>query len=170
MPVTPVIDYGPPLPLRKGKGGALKIKRGGTGKVSNSGNAAGRFHAPVRALRDPKTGRHLPQPPRGKPIWDPTDPFIVEYRREHPPIISREERDRLTMVVDFEVCDKDGKPGVAVLQSGPSQGPWFDSDAKTKPHPQLQEMRDRIEAEVEASGVKAIDDQMKGTADGDLGS
>ena len=86
-------DYGPPLPLRKGKGGALKIKRGGTGKVSNSGNAAGRFHAPVRALRDPKTGKHLPQPPRGKPIWDPDhDPFIVEYRKLHPPTTPREDR------------------------------------------------------------------------------
>ena len=71
-------DYGPPIPLRKGKGGILKIKRGGTGKVSNSGNAAGRFRVPGRALRDVKTGRQLPWPPRGAPIWNPADPFFIE--------------------------------------------------------------------------------------------
>jgi hypothetical protein len=69
--------------LKPGKGGMFKVKRGGTGKVSNSGNAAGRFHSPGRALRDTKTGRHLPWPPRGNPIWDPTDPFIIAYRKEH---------------------------------------------------------------------------------------
>lgn len=72
------MDYGPPLPLRKGKGGTFKVKRGGTGKVSNSGNAAGRFHQPVKALRG-KDGKHLPWPPRGASIWDPADPFFKGY-------------------------------------------------------------------------------------------
>jgi hypothetical protein len=78
-----VIDYGPPVPLRKGKGGVLKIKRGGTGKVSNSGNAAGRFYTPGRALRG-KDGKQLPWPDRGAVIWNPTDPFFANHNCEVP--------------------------------------------------------------------------------------
>lgn len=67
-----------PIQLHPGPGGSMKIKRGGTGKISNSGTVR-RVRPPVRAIRDPK-GKHLPWPPRGKPIWDPRDPFIVAYR------------------------------------------------------------------------------------------
>ena len=63
-------------------GGLLKIKRGGTGKIGSSGNAARRVRSPGRALRDHK-GKHLPWPPRGKAIWNPRDPFIIAYRKEH---------------------------------------------------------------------------------------
>lgn len=77
------MDYGPPIRLRPGKGSVLKIKRGGTGKISNSGTEKKRVRPPVIALRD-KNGKHLPKPERGAVIWDPRDPFIVEYRKEHP--------------------------------------------------------------------------------------
>ncbi len=65
-----------------------KIKRGGTGKVSNSGNAPKRFYTPVVGLRigPKKPGKHnggtlAPKPPRAPLIWDPLDPLIAEYRR-----------------------------------------------------------------------------------------
>lgn len=78
------MDYGPPIQLRPGNGRVLKIKRGGTGKISNSGNEKKRVRPPVIAIRDPKSGKHLPWPPRGKPVWDPRDPFIIAYRKAHP--------------------------------------------------------------------------------------
>lgn len=34
-----VLSYGPPIRLGDGPGGVIKVKRGGTGKISNSGNA-----------------------------------------------------------------------------------------------------------------------------------
>jgi hypothetical protein len=71
-----------PIQLRPGPGGVTKIKRGGTGKISNSGNEKKRTRPPVVALRDPKSGKHLPWPPRGAPIWDPRDPFIIAYRAQ----------------------------------------------------------------------------------------
>jgi len=60
-----------------------KIKRGGTGKISNSGTAAGRFHTPIRQLRSPKDGKQIPWRPRGPVIWDPsvTVPPQPEPRR-----------------------------------------------------------------------------------------
>lgn len=82
-------DFGPPIRLKPGNGGTLKIKRGGTGKISNSGNAPKRFHNFVKGLRDPKKpGKHdggtlIPKPPRAPAIWDPRDPFIVAYQAEH---------------------------------------------------------------------------------------
>ena len=66
-------------------GGSLKVKRGGTGKISNSGGSGRvkRTYTPARAIRDPKHHqKHLPWPARGKPIWDPRDPVIVAYRTD----------------------------------------------------------------------------------------
>jgi hypothetical protein len=61
-----------------------KIKRGGTGKISNSGNAAGRFHTPIRQLRSTKDGKQIPWRPRGPVIWDPTPTiFINPHKRRH---------------------------------------------------------------------------------------
>jgi hypothetical protein len=61
-----------------------KIKRGGTGKISNSGTAAGRFHNPIRQLRSPKDGKQIPWRPRGSVIWDPTPTiFINPHKRRH---------------------------------------------------------------------------------------
>jgi hypothetical protein len=57
-----------------------KIRRGGTGPVGNSGTAPRRTYTAVRAIRDPKNGKHLPWPPRAKPIWDPRDPIIIAYQ------------------------------------------------------------------------------------------
>ena len=64
----------------------MKIRRGGTGKVSNSGSIAKIARTPVRAVRDTKTGKHLPWPVRAPVVWDPRDPFIIEYRKAHPPV------------------------------------------------------------------------------------
>ncbi len=84
-----MIDYGPPIRLGGDKpGGVIKIKRGGSGKTGNSGSAR-RLRAPVKGLRDfKKPGKHgggtlLPKPPDGPAIWDPRDPFIIEYRKSH---------------------------------------------------------------------------------------
>ena len=75
-------------PFRRSPPTVQKIKRGGTGKVSSSGNAARRFYTPVIGLRvgPKKPGKHdggtlAPKPPRAKPIWDPRDPFIVAYQQ-----------------------------------------------------------------------------------------
>lgn len=84
-----MIDYGPPLLILHGNGVAIKSKRGGTGKISNSGTAPCRFHSPNKAPggrgpSGPKAGIHggkiLPKPARGKVIWDPRDPFIIAYQ------------------------------------------------------------------------------------------
>lgn len=77
-------DFGPPIRIGGDKpGGVIKIKRGGMTRNGNSGTAPKRFRSPGRALRDVH-GKHLPWPPRGNTIWDPLDPFIIEYRRTHP--------------------------------------------------------------------------------------
>lgn len=87
------VDYGPPIRIGGSKpGGIIKIRRGGATRNGNSGTAPKRFHTPVRAIREAKgskKGRHyggkiLPWPSRGKPIWDPRDSFIIEYRKTHP--------------------------------------------------------------------------------------
>lgn len=79
-----MIDYGPPIRIGGDKpGGVIKIKRGGMTRNGNSGTAPKRCRTPVRAIRDVH-GKHLPWPSRGKIIWDPLDPFIIEYRRTHP--------------------------------------------------------------------------------------
>jgi hypothetical protein len=78
-------DFGPPIRIGGDKPGrTLKRKRGGIGKISNSGQHAKRARSPGRAIRDPKNSKHLPWPSRGKPIWDPRDPFIIAYRKAHP--------------------------------------------------------------------------------------
>ena len=76
---------------RRSPPGVFKIKRGGVGKVSNSGGnkPANRGCYGVH-LRDYKKlskkhkrtneFRQIPKPPRGQVIWDPSDPFIVELR------------------------------------------------------------------------------------------
>jgi hypothetical protein len=67
-------------------GGTLKVKRAGGTGTSNSGGSgrSKRVYTPGRATRNPKNGRHLPWPARGKPIWDPNnDPFIAAYRAAH---------------------------------------------------------------------------------------
>ena len=70
--------------FRRSPPAVMKIKRGGTGKISNSGNAAGRFHNPIRQLRSPKDGKQIPWHPRGKVIWDPTPTiFIDPHKRRH---------------------------------------------------------------------------------------
>lgn len=84
------MDYGPPIRLKrspfvKSPPTVTKLKRGGTGKQGNNGSGPKRTRTFPRAVRDPKNGKHLPWPPRGKPIWDPTDPVIVAYREAHPP-------------------------------------------------------------------------------------
>lgn len=85
-----MLSYGPPIPLSKGPGGSLKIKRGGTGKISNSGNEKRRFHAACNTIyrNHKKPGKRdggtlIPKPPRARVIWDPTDPFILAYRQAH---------------------------------------------------------------------------------------
>jgi len=70
--------------FRRSPPAATKIKRGGTGKISNSGNAAGRFQPPIRQLRDTKNGKQIPWHPRGAVIWDPTPTiFVNPYNRSH---------------------------------------------------------------------------------------
>lgn len=77
-------SFGPPIRIGGDKPGrVLKRRRGGVGKISNSGTVPKRFHTPVRAVRDVH-GKHLPWPPRGKIIWDPLDPFLIAYREAHP--------------------------------------------------------------------------------------
>ena len=83
------MDYGPPIrlpcsPFTRSPPAVMKIKRGGVGKQGNSGTAPRRTRTFPRAIRDPKNGKHLPWPPRGKPVWNPTDPVIVAYRAAHP--------------------------------------------------------------------------------------
>lgn len=59
---------------------------------TSSGNAPRRFHAPGAHLRNfKKASKHgvneyqqVPKPPQSPSIWDPRDPFIVEYRAAHP--------------------------------------------------------------------------------------
>lgn len=60
---------------------------------TSSGNAPRRFRAPGAHLRNFKKAskfgvnefQQLPKPPRSPAIWDPRDPFIIEYRKAHPP-------------------------------------------------------------------------------------
>jgi hypothetical protein len=78
------VDFGPPIRIGGSKpGGVIKIKRGGMTRNANSGTAPKRFYTPGRAIRNVH-GVHQPWPPRGKPIWDPLDPFIIEYQKTHP--------------------------------------------------------------------------------------
>ena len=68
------MDYGPPIRLKrspfvKSPPTVTKLKRGGTGKQGNNGSGPKRTRTFPRAVRDPKNGKHLPWPPRGKPIW-----------------------------------------------------------------------------------------------------
>ena len=59
---------------------------------TSSGNAPRRFHAPGAHLRNFKKAskygvneyQQVPKPPQSPAIWDPRDPFIVEYRDAHP--------------------------------------------------------------------------------------
>lgn len=87
-----VLSYGPPIRLGDGPGGVIKVKRGGTGKISNSGNAPKRFYTAVKGLRHgkkpgkPGGGTLLPKPPASPPIWGPRDPFIIAYQQAHPRI------------------------------------------------------------------------------------
>ena len=69
----------PVSPFRRSPPAVQKIKRGGTGKVSSSGNAARRFYTPVIGLRvgPKKPGKHdggtlAPKPPQAPIIWDPS--------------------------------------------------------------------------------------------------
>ena len=79
------IDYGPPVQLRPGRGGTIRIRRGGAVRNGNSGTAPKRFYSPGRAIRAaPHHIKHLPWPSRGKPLWDPLDPIIVAYQQAHP--------------------------------------------------------------------------------------
>ena len=81
MPESPILL--PVSMFRRSPPATQKIKRGGTGKISNSGNAPKRFHNAVRAIRNVQ-GQHMPWPARNsKAIWDPRDPFIIEYRKSH---------------------------------------------------------------------------------------
>jgi hypothetical protein len=83
--MTEIINYGPPIriPISRWKRGTdLKVRRGGAISV-NSGNAAGRYHIPNRAIRNVKDGSYLPWPARGEAIWNPRDPFIIAYREQH---------------------------------------------------------------------------------------
>lgn len=72
-----MIDYGAPVDIGGDKkGGTIRIKRGGTGKIGNSGNAPKRFRIPGRQNRDYKKRakgsgnefRQVPWPDRGKVI------------------------------------------------------------------------------------------------------
>jgi hypothetical protein len=77
-------------------GGSLKVKRGGTGKISNSGGSGARlrtrnFNVALRNFKKPSKKhkrthdhRHEPLIPRAPAVWDPTDPIIVAYREAHP--------------------------------------------------------------------------------------
>jgi len=78
----------PVSPFRRSPPAVQKIKRGGTGKISSSGNGPKRLHAPVTGLRvgPKKPGKHgggtlVPKPPRAPSIWDPRDPFIIAYQQ-----------------------------------------------------------------------------------------
>ena len=79
--------YGPPIrlpcsPFTASPPAVTKLKRGGIGKQANSGSGPKRTRTFPRAVRDPKNGKHLPWPPRGKPVWDPNnDPFIHALRK-----------------------------------------------------------------------------------------
>jgi len=44
------------------------------------------FHKPSKK----KNGewRQLPKPPDSKPIWDPLDPFIIEYQNSHRRVVA----------------------------------------------------------------------------------
>ena len=57
-----------------------KIKRGGMGGSSNSGDRPRRFYTANRMIRQTTTGKQLPWPARGNAIWDPLDPFIIALR------------------------------------------------------------------------------------------
>src|SRR5579864_6408035 len=76
-------DFGPPIQLRPGPGGIIKVRRGGAVGNGNSGNGPKRFYTPPRAIRNVH-GQHQPWPRRGKVIWDPRDPFIISLRAQHP--------------------------------------------------------------------------------------
>lgn len=89
-----MIDYGPPIQLSSGPGGIIKVRRGGAVGNGNSGNGPRRFHTVPRAIRNVH-GQHMPWPPRGKVIWDPTDPFIIAYQQAHPRRIEAEPRVRM---------------------------------------------------------------------------
>jgi hypothetical protein len=84
-------DFGPPIPLSSGKGGVIKIKRGGAARNGNSGSAHKRTrNACFTYLRERnKPGKHdggtlLPKPPDSPAIWDPRDPFIIALRAANP--------------------------------------------------------------------------------------
>jgi len=85
-------DYGPPFRIGGDKpGGVLKVKRGGTGGAGSSGNSKPRFYTPNACRRVSKAakgshhgGRVLPPDERGKAIWDPRDPFIIDFQKAHP--------------------------------------------------------------------------------------
>ena len=84
-----MIDFGPPINIGTGPGGVIKIKRGGGTRAGNSGGGQRRIRQPVFARRDfhkpSKHGdyRHLPKPPDTPVIWNPTDPFIIQFQHSH---------------------------------------------------------------------------------------
>lgn len=88
-----------------------KIRRGGTGKIGNSGTAAGRFHTPTRQLRSPKDGKQIPWRLRGKVIWDPTDPFIIAYQQAHPHTEARWRSNPAPNMVAFDIETRDAGAG-----------------------------------------------------------
>jgi hypothetical protein len=101
--------------FRRSPPAVTKIKRGGTGKISNSGNAPKRFRAFVKGLRDPKKpGKHdggtlLPKPPRAPAVWDPHDPLIIAHRIAHPRVEAawRSGRSRPIELVPFDLETRD---------------------------------------------------------------
>ncbi len=120
-------DFGPPIrlkcsPFTRSPPAVTKLKRGGVGKQGNSGSVARRVHTFPRAVRD-KVGKHVPWPDRGRPIWDPADPFIVAYRAAHPRVEAKWRTRRSVMTgLGAETINKalggggaDATPTVAVL-------------------------------------------------------
>ena len=50
----------------------------------------------------------MPKPPQSKPIWDPTDPFIVEYQRTHPHVEAAWRSGRAPTMVALDIETRDG--------------------------------------------------------------
>lgn len=88
-------DFGPPFEIPSSSfvhgTGVIRVRRGGPNANSNSGSARPRFYTPNRATRvskSNKSGTHhggaiQPPVPRAPAIWNPRDPFIVEFQKAH---------------------------------------------------------------------------------------